>query len=246
MSTDTFDRLARHVSQPDTRRAALRLLLGAAVTGITLDTVVAKSEPPRIGKPKGTSARRGKRRGKRQRPVGAQAKTKSGNHCVSPSTGVDLNEFFDISAQIVTSFCREVGSGEQWTVGGPWFMAPTFESTPPGFESAGDTPLEDFVAKFSGIKYVIDPGSKHQETVVFPNDESLFVDADFNGFAFVSPVTLGLLKPEPVGEHVVGVYWIFSAMHCDGIDDDPIANCLPAGETLFIPGLAFEVTPGHH
>jgi hypothetical protein len=246
MRTDAFDQLTRLVGPTGTRRAALRALLATAVASAGLGSAAAKPEPKGTGKGKGKGKAKPKRRSRRQGRVGVQAKDKPGNHCVSPSTGVDLNAFFGISAQIVTSFCREVGSGEQWTVGGPWFMAPTFEATPPGFEPAGDTPLEDFVAKFSAIKYVIDPGSKHQETVVFPNDDNLFVDDDFAGFAFVSPVTLGLLKPEPVGEHVVDVSWVFSAMHCDGIDDDPTLNCFPAGETLVIPGLAFEVTPGHH
>jgi hypothetical protein len=48
----------------------------------------------------------------------------------------------------------------------------------------------------------------------------------------------------------VDLYWVFSAVHCDGLgaDTTPGANCFPAGETLYglpVP-LAFAVTPGHN
>ncbi|MGH2618841.1 MAG: hypothetical protein ACRDJC_26735, partial [Thermomicrobiales bacterium] len=142
-------------------------------------------------------------------------------------------------------FCKEVGAGEQWTVGQPWFMAQDFEAVPEEFVPTGETPLEDFIAKFTAVKYVIDPGSKQEKTVVFPKDDTLFVDDDFAGLVYVSPITLGLLKPLSVGEHVVEVYWVLSALHCDGIDDEIDVNCLPAGEILF-SRVTFEVTPGHH
>jgi hypothetical protein len=167
---------------------------------------------------------------------------KEGNHCISPE-GADLNEFYGVSVQIVASFCAEVGSGEQWTMSLSWRMNHTFEAVPEGFVPAGTTPLEDFLAKFSRVKYVIDPGTKHSKTTVFQNGSSLFIGT-FAGFPRVSPVTLGTLKAPPVGEHTVEVYWEFSAMHCDGFDTVIPKNCIPAGETK-VSTVKFEVTPGH-
>src|SRR5215204_2035690 len=67
------------------------------------------------------------------------------NHCIVPN-GLDLNVLYGISKQIVTPFCNQVDSGEQWTAAGPaWFMNTSFEAVPDGFVSAGATPLEDFL-----------------------------------------------------------------------------------------------------
>jgi hypothetical protein len=175
------------------------------------------------------------------------AKETRENHCIAPS-GVDLNEFYGVSEQIVTPFCSQVGSGERWTVSAPWFMAHTFAVAPAGFVPAGATPLEDFMAKFVSVKYVIDPGTVQETTYVFSNNGNLWTGTSLGGLPLVNSLTLGLLMPRSVGEHVVEVYWVFSAMHCDGIGD-VIApyleggNCLAAGENrLFSPHIT--VTPG--
>jgi hypothetical protein len=172
----------------------------------------------------------------------AAADKKEGNHCIAPQ-GVDLNEFFGVSEQIVSSFCREVGSGEHWTMSLSWSMNHTFEAVPAGFVPVGATPLEDFLAKFSGVKYVIDPGTEHSRTTVFRNVGDLFIGT-FEGLPRVSPITLGTLNPLPVGEHTVVVYWEFSAMHCDGKGVVLDENCIPAGESTR-NAVTFEVTPGH-
>jgi hypothetical protein len=49
----------------------------------------------------------------------------------------------------------------------PWFMNRGFEAVSEGFVPAGATPLEDFVAKFTGVRYVVDPGSKRERTYAF-------------------------------------------------------------------------------
>jgi hypothetical protein len=168
---------------------------------------------------------------------------KEGNHCISPA-GVDLNEFYGVSEQIVAPFCAQVGSGEQWTVAGRWLMNDTFKFVPKGFVPAGATPLEDFIAKFVGVRYVVDPGTNHEQTAVFPNGGNLFTGTQ-EGFVVVNTLTLGTLDPLPDGGHVVELYWSFTAMHCDGLGKVLADNCLPAGETLFTK-VAFEVTPGHN
>lgn len=253
MDPINFDRLTRLFGRSGTRRAALSALLGLGGLESALGTAAAKPESYGQGKPNGKGKRRGKhkRKGKRKGRARAQAKTKAGNHCISP-IGLDLNEFYDISAQIVAPFCTEVGSGEQWLVAAPWFVEHSFVTVPAGFVPAegATTPLEDFIAKFSAVKYVIDPGTRQEQTVVFPNDEPLFTAelAVDDGLVRVVPGTHDPLHPLPVGTHTVDIYWVFSAMHCDGIGDDPTPgqNCFPAGETKYLDGLEFEVTPGHH
>ncbi|HEY7033526.1 MAG TPA: hypothetical protein VH482_19475 [Thermomicrobiales bacterium] len=166
---------------------------------------------------------------------------KKSDHCVSPG-GIDQNEFFGVSAQIVISFCDKIGAGEPWVPAQRWFVNDTFLVVPDGFVPDGNTPLEDYIAKFSGVKFVIDPGTNQEKTVEFPNDGNLFTGT-LNGEVVVSPITLGTLEPLAVGKHVVDVYWEFSAMHCDGIDVviGADGNCLPAGDTLWIDDLAFKV-----
>ena len=50
-------------------------------------------------------------------------------HCVS-SVGLDLNEFYGISAQIVAQFCPVANAGQRWVVPGRWFMGEGFEAFP--------------------------------------------------------------------------------------------------------------------
>jgi hypothetical protein len=155
-----------------------------------------------------------------------------------------LNELFDVSDQIVYFFCPTVDAGQHWTFTIPWFMNTSFESVPPEFVPAGDTPLEDFVAKFVAVKYVVDPGTEEEKTYVFPNSDMLWtgVLADLPA---VNTLTLGSVQPLSVGQHLVEVYWEFSALHCDGLAANLEENCIPAGETLF-RRTTFEVISGHH
>jgi hypothetical protein len=66
MDTVTFDRFARLFERPDTRRAALRALLGATIVGTTVDTSMARR--------KHTGRRRGQ--GRRQGTGGPSTQTK--------------------------------------------------------------------------------------------------------------------------------------------------------------------------
>ena len=164
-------------------------------------------------------------------------------HCITP-TAVDINERYGVFEPIVAPFCTTLSSGRHWTVSNGWFMSPTFVAKPDGFEPAGGTPLEDFIAKFIGVKYVVDPGTSKEKTYVFGNDDDLGIFNDVLTVA-VNPVGLGTLRPLSVGDHVVDSYLLFSAMHCDGIDVVVGENCLPAGETLY-SSVQFTVTPGHN
>jgi hypothetical protein len=173
----------------------------------------------------------------------APAGPKTVKPCISP-TEVNLNERWGISDAIVAPFCTEVSSGRRWVVSNAWFMNPTFDFMPVGFVAAGATPVEDFIAKFVGVKYVVDPGTSKEKTYVFPSDDSLGV-ISAPPFDVVNPVTLGSLKPSSIGDHVVDSYFVLSGMHCDGLGDIVEENCLPAGETLY-QTVEFTVTPGHN
>ena len=139
----------------------------------------------------------------------------TGDHCIAP-WGEDFNETFDTSARIVTSFfdCTRVNAGERWTLPLPlWGMNKTFQHEPKGFVPAGDTPLEDFLAKFTGAKYVIDPGTDRELTYVYSAAEGLWMTSDPDGDVVT---TVHELPPLPVGGHVVEAYWVFNGTHCDG------------------------------
>jgi hypothetical protein len=111
-------------------------------------------------------------------------------------------------------------------------MNTSFEVVPNGFEPAGPTPLDDFVAKFVAVKHVLDLGTRQEQTYVYPNSGRLWTGV-VDGFPAVNTLTLSRLKPLRPGPHVARVYWVFSAMHCDGFSDVLVDNCLPAGEILF-------------
>ena len=133
----------------------------------------------------------------------AQASHTVENHCISPSSGVDLNVLFGVTKQIVTPFCNQVDSGEGWTAAGPaWLMSTSFDIAPDGFVPAGITPLEDFIAKFVGIRYVIDPGTRQEKVLFYPNNDNLWTGT-IAGLPAVWPGTLSKLPPLSIGEHFI-------------------------------------------
>jgi hypothetical protein len=248
MDRTAFDRISKSFARIATRRSALGMLLGTTLLSTTLGAAAATG-----GKHRRTNKRRGKKSGKGEGQVRAHAKSKLGNHCLTPS-GLDLNEFLGIAEEVVASFCPEVDSGERWTTSGPWFVNGHFAAVPEEFVPAGETPVEDFQAKFTALKLVIDPGSPQERAVVFPNTgdvfagpgNAIFPDAPEEVLVLI-PASLGTVQPLPVGNHVVHGYWIFSAMHCDGFGTDttPGGNCFPSGATRLLQ-LPFKVVPGHH
>jgi hypothetical protein len=166
------------------------------------------------------------------------------NHCIAP-TGADLNIRYGISTQIVTPFCTQVDSGETWTTpgGAPWFVNTSFATVPEGFVAVGATPLEDFLAKLTGANVVVDAGTSEEKTYLFPKSDKLWM-GNLGGFPAVQTVTLTTLKPLSVGTHTVQLYWVFSALHCDGFGNLVQDNCLGPGEVPYGPLITFQVTPG--
>lgn len=175
-------------------------------------------------------------------PAPVSAGTPDGNHCIAP-WGADLNEEWGISETIVWWFCSEIGAGQSWRVAAGWGMNETFKKVPKDFVPAGETPLEDFIAKFVGVRVVVDPGTTHERSYRFTDTSKLQVTPD-DGFVGVNLVTMGALEPLSVGTHVVEAYWTMSANHCDGGGRDVEVNCLAAGDTLAFAGEA-TVSPGN-
>jgi hypothetical protein len=175
---------------------------------------------------------------------GVAAGPKAVTPCITP-TSVNINERWGITDAVVAPFCTQINSGRRWVPSNAWFMNAFFEVVPSGFVPAGATPVKDFVAKFVGVKYVVDAGTNKEKTYVFPSDESLGILLNVEGFDVVNTITLGSLKPLNVGTHTVDSYFIFNAMHCDGLGDVITDNCFVAGENGF-GSVEFTVTAGHN
>jgi hypothetical protein len=62
-----------------------------------------------------------------------------------------------------------------------------------GFAPAGATPVEDFVAKFEAVKYVVDPATEKVKTDVFTNGQDLRIVS--GALIVANPLTLGSLRP---------------------------------------------------
>ena len=164
-------------------------------------------------------------------------------HCIAPSSDVDLNEFFGVDYAIVP-YCGEVAAGDRWTPAGGWFMSKTFAAVPPGFEPAGATPLEDFLAKFRGVEIVVDAGTAEERTYFIERNNRLWIGEHplVPGLDFAVAIPMGSVSPLSVGSHTASVTWKFDGMHCDGLSDNVQTNCTPGGEFFFFT-VSFDVTP---
>ena len=163
-----------------------------------------------------------------------------GNHCVT-TDGVDLNVLYGVADQFRNRECQEVTAGEHWIV--PLFWIVNFGADavyPVGYMPARPDPIDDFVSKLVGIKFVIDAGTAAERVLVLPPSVRTDVDAEelqpgLWGAPFPMASMLPRLRPLSVGDHVWQPFVVLSAMHCDGFAANAEENCLPAGETAFSP-----------
>jgi hypothetical protein len=164
-------------------------------------------------------------------PPGRQA-----NDCVHPSSGVSLNQLFDVPEQFVGPICTGLTAGEQWRAILGDYEAETADAVyPPGYVPLFANPIDDVLGKTT-IKVVIDGGTRQEKAYTFvPSDTDTFrLDVrihdlnpafpDLPGF-FVIP----RLPPLSPGHHTHELIWILSAEHCDGTSTDEDAACF-AGE----------------
>ena len=163
-------------------------------------------------------------------------------HCVAPN-GVDINANLSLDVAVVAPFCPTIKAGDRWVPAQFYTAARTWEQMPDGYVPAGATPLEDFVAKFVAIRYVVDEGTPDQFTVEFKNGPRLWtgVHPINPAIALATPMTLGAIRPLGVGAHTVRTFWIMSALQCDGWSAVAEESCF-GGAGPFDNGiLAFEV-----
>ena len=172
----------------------------------------------------------------------APAGTTRTAHCVAPN-GVDMNVFLNLSAAVVAPFCAQIKAGDPWVPAQFYTAAKTWEQMPPGYVPAGATPLEDFVAKFVAIRYVVDEGTAREFTVEFANGPRLWTGqhAINPDIALASPMTLGAIRPLSAGPHVVRIFWIMSEMQCDGWSAVAEESCFGGAGPFDNGTTAFEV-----
>jgi hypothetical protein len=165
-------------------------------------------------------------------------------HCTA-SADIDLNEFFGVDYAIVP-YCSDIAAGDRWTPAGGWFMNRIFAAVPPGFEPAGATPREDFLAKFQGVEVVVDAGTSQERTYFIERNERLWIGEHplVPGLDFAVAIPMGSITSLSIGSHTAAVTWKFAGMHCDGLGDDVQVNCTPGGE-YFFGTVSFDVTPSN-
>jgi hypothetical protein len=186
-------------------------------------------------------------------PIGHQ----DGNHCVNAS-GADLNDLYGVSEQFRTFECRVVSAGEHW-IRPIWWITNTAAGSdyplvyPVGYAPMLAEPIDDFVAKLTAVRVVIDGGTPQERSYTFDASGIVRTDIDaeeldpgaWGGVPYPMASIMLRLHPLSVGEHFVEAYIVLSAQHCDGFATDPDFSCVPAGETQFI-GHPVEFTLPEH
>lgn len=167
------------------------------------------------------------------------------HNCLSPS-GTNLNHLYGIQERIIgPPTCREALAGERWVLAAaPWVTAAGAAGAvyPAGYTPARPNPIDDFNAKFVGARYVLDRGTRQEQTFRFGREAlrtGLVTDDRLPFSAPVSPALHSL----SIGRHTVTVFLTLSAEHCDGLGPDRDLQCLPAGEFQWTPDIPFEIFP---
>ena len=151
-------------------------------------------------------------------------------HCISPS-GIDINAAWGVSNRIVAPFCPDALVGEKLSIPNLWLVNTTFEAVPPEFVPVGATPIDDFNAKFVGVRLELDRGTRLGRTFLVTPDQ--LGRRTIQGFPAVDTVGAPPLRPPSPGPHTMRTVWLFNGLHCDGFGADAFDNCFPAGETVF-------------
>jgi len=158
------------------------------------------------------------------------------NNCAHPVTGVNLNELFGVSEQLVAA-CGGPTVGEYWRPYVGYFGAEASDAVyPPGYVPQHASPVDDVLAKTS-IKVVVDGGTRVAKTYTFtPSDEDAFhTDLTIHDINPTFPVLPGFIiiprmAPLSSGHHTYELFWVLTAPHCDGLSIEFAESCLPAGE----------------
>lgn len=130
---------------------------------------------------------------------------------------------------------------------------------PAGYVPAKSAPMKDFLSKITQARYVV---SRDGRVVTARTVErrqlldraeqgefgDLFVAPDTGGGVTIHDSAPEWTTLEPFssrglsrgGGYQIEIYWTLTHRHCDGFGADPVANCLPAGESL-ATSTAFEI-----
>ncbi len=170
----------------------------------------------------------------RTRPVKAAAVPPADHNCLSPD-GTNLNVFLGISERIVgPPACREAFTGERWVRSFPsWGTAPDGNGAryPRDYTPTVFDPMQDFLAKFQGVRIVTDIGTVREQSRTFGSEViRRIATSGENPFAFFASDPFPSLT---AGEHTSTVFMRLSARHCDGLGRRPADNCLPGGEFVY-------------
>ena len=154
------------------------------------------------------------------------------NQCVTPD-GADVNAVLGVSEQVVVAgACDVVNAGEFYVPVVFWYTNTFFGGVPEGYTPAGPTPMDDFLAKVTSVRYTIDAGTAQERTFRYRAQDVLklrTLDEFFTGPPLPIAISVATLPPLPPGGHRFDAFFEMSAPHCDGLGITP-ANCLLAGE----------------
>lgn len=168
-------------------------------------------------------------------PQAQSASSKGENHCYS-SDGIDVNVLLGVTEAVAFPGCPSLRPGQAFVPLGVWAMASSYE-TSPGYDTAGRTPAEDFLAKLGSVRFDIDPGTRQARTYEFDGHEIVRLLSDeqwepSNATGLVGAFFRPVLHPLPVGEHRYEFTIEMSGRHCDGLGLGTL-NCLNPGPTTF-------------
>ncbi|MCX2180811.1 hypothetical protein KV205_09755 [Streptomyces sp. SKN60] len=148
--------------------------------------------------------------------------------------GRDQNDFLDVTQRLIgPPPCREAFVGERWVRTFPsWGTAPSAEGAvyPAGYTPQRPAPMDDFLAKFRGVRVVNDIGTVRERSFTFGPETVRLTEIDRESglpFTYFATAPLPPLSP---GEHTSTVFMRLSAEHCDGLGTVEGENCLPGGE----------------
>ncbi|MEU8616433.1 hypothetical protein [Streptomyces sp. NPDC048623] len=164
--------------------------------------------------------------------AGAQARPPAEHVCFFE--GQDLNVFLGVTQRLIgPPPCREAFVGEQWVRTFPsWGTAASAEEAvyPAGYTPQRPAPMDDFLAKFLGVRVVNDIDTVRERSFTFGPETVRRTEIDSeSGLPFTYFATAPL-RPLSAGEHTSTVFMRLSAEHCDGLGTVEGENCLPGGE----------------
>jgi hypothetical protein len=160
----------------------------------------------------------------------AQAFPPADHNCVFE--GENLNTLLGVSERLLgPPPCRETFADERWVRTFPsWGTAagPGGALYPADYTPSRPNPMDDFTSKLVGVRIVQDIGT-HREWSATAGPEIVRNITLFEGLPFANFASAPL-RPLSLGAHTTTVFMRLSAEHCDGLGEDRVEHCLPAGE----------------